>query len=185
LKDKTIRDKIENFRQYMIQEGAQYQKPTPLQLAEPPIIPPDIRPEPDWIKKVMQHLEFAELFASQTGADLPKAQMLAIDAAAKETGMDLHAYKYILPGIEPQETGYLTPTQIAERITKPGGREFRAHEINNFLAHFGHQVKDEKGIWHLTEKGRIFGKEIPVMRGSWSGKQIIWREEIIAAEKMG
>lgn len=141
--------------------------------------------EPDWVAKTLVHLDFAETFCERTGADLSKARMFALDAASRETGIDLGKYKFIIPGIEPQEEGYLTPTQIAERISKIGPREFSPHDVNKFLENRGYQVRDQDNRWCPTEKGIPLSKFIPIVRGSYSGDQLIWRQEIILIEKMG
>jgi len=139
----------------------------------------------EWIDKAKRHLDFAKMVATETGADLAIAQAMALDAASKEVGLDLGPYKFLIPGMADQERGFLTPTQIAVRISKPGGREFRPHEINTYLKQNGYQLQDEKGGWHATEKGQPFAKEIPVMKGTWTGRQVLWHESIIPASKMG
>jgi len=139
----------------------------------------------DWVAKTLVHLDFAETFCERTGADLAKARMFALDAASRETGIDLNKYKFIIPGIEPQEEGYLTPTQIAERISKTGPREFTPMDVNKFLENKGYQLRDLDNRWCPTEKGKPLSKFIPIVRGSFSGDQLIWRQEIILIEKMG
>lgn len=180
VKDDKIKDRLIEFQKWAIDvlgKNSTVRPPMPM----PALLTSG---EPDWSQKVLKYLEFADLFAAQTGADLPRARVLALDAACKEIGVDLHSFKSIIPGIATQEAGYLTPTQIAERISKPGNRQFSGHEVNTFLYNRGYQEKDDKGAWHPTEKGKVFSKEIPWMRGSASGMQVLWREEIIQLEKM-
>lgn len=175
--------RLKQFREWQISKMSQPSKMTqPLSLPAPES--ERAKQLPDWVSKVMQHLEFADLFASQVGADKSRARMFALDAAAKETGVNLHTYKSLIPGVVSQEKGYITPTQIADRITRPE-RTFTAFNVNKYLENNGYQLRDETMKWQPTEKGEPYTLKIPWTKGSESGLQVLWHERIIPDSKMG
>jgi hypothetical protein len=192
LKDDATRERLLEFRRFIIEQVIENrttiennnQKPVTKPLALPAPERETAKPLPDWISKVMQHLEFADLFAAHTQSDLTRARMFALDAASKETGINLHAYKSLIPGVVSQEKGYLNPTQIADRITRPE-RTFTAFNVNKYLENHGYQLRDENAKWQPTEKGEPYTIKIPWTKGSESGLQVLWHERIIAESKMG
>ena len=181
IKNPVTKKRFGAYKKWQIEK---MNKPRALTLALPAPERETAKPLPDWISKVMQHLEFADLFAAHTQSDLTRARMFALDAASKETGINLHAYKSLIPGVVSQEKGYLNPTQIADRITRPE-RTFTAFNVNKYLENHGYQLRDENMKWQPTEKGEPYTIKIPWTKGSESGLQVLWHERIIAESKMG
>lgn len=137
--------------------------------------------------KIEFHLQAAETIATELGISLPQARMIALDQAGKELNLDLHRYKILIPGgMEHFDPAYLTPTQIAIRISKPHGRQFTSWNVNKYLQNHGYQVKDSfTDRWAPTDKGRRHSKEIAVVTRTWSGDQLLWHEDIIRDSLIG
>jgi prophage antirepressor-like protein len=100
------------------------------------------------------------------------------------------ASPHLLPGLEiaAKEMGilqaakedFLTPTQLADRLTELTGEKFSCQSVNSRLALKGFQAKDKKG-WKLTQAGEEFGVRKPFSssNSNFSGWQILWKESIV------
>ena len=87
-------------------------------------------------------------------------------------GVSFDSIRDLLPAAT-HDTGYMTVTQIGEKIGKS------AKETNLLLA--GHSLQHKEGkVWRLDEAGKEYGEEIPYTASSGhSGYQIKWNEKIL------
>ena len=97
----------------------------------------------------------------------------AIELVCVNRNCNLDGLKAILPPAE-HEIGYMTPTQIGERL---GG--LKAHNVNLLLAANGYQVKNGKKGWRLTDKGKEFAEAFSWSKYGHSDYQIKWNDKII------
>lgn len=154
-KDPAIQDKIIDFQVWAIEKLHSIIKGTE---APARAIPEDAR----------EYLKFARIFHEETGVSLGIAQAFAL----KEAG--LSSWQQLLPASD-VPTGYLTPTDIGNRI----GRS--AREVNMWLYQRGYQNKgQEEGEWRLTDKGKEHAEEFPFYRNGHAGYQIKWKQSVFA-----
>ena len=87
-------------------------------------------------------------------------------------GVSFDTIKDLLPAAQ-HDTGFLTATQIGEKIGKS------AKETNLLMAGLGLQHKEGKE-WRLDDAGREYGEVIPYTADSGhSGYQIKWNEKVV------
>ncbi|MCL6558099.1 MAG: hypothetical protein K6U74_04715 [Firmicutes bacterium] len=129
-----------------------------------------------WTERAEQHLRFAKALAETSGVKPGIALAAAIDAAEKEIGRSLEAYKRLLPPAD-HETAYLTASDIGQRFN------LTAVKVNKLLQQLGliEQREDAKGrkVWRLTERGKEYGEEFPFVRNGHSGYQVKWNERVL------
>lgn len=94
-----------------------------------------------------------------------------------ETGIDLTAFKREVRTDDLEKT--LTPTDLGKLLEKP----ISAVKMNVALERAGLQVRNEKGKWELTDKGKSFAKLMPV---AVHGNNVIveqyairWRQSVL------
>lgn len=101
----------------------------------------------------------------------------AMQMISKSYGVDMEPVKALLPSED--VPSYLTPTRIAERVgilNKKGTANAQA--VNKMLETMGLQKKESDG-WHLLEKGRAYGEEMPFVNNGHSGYRINWSEKVL------
>ena len=118
-----------------------------------------------------QEMDMAKTLSSMTGVKEGIAYAVAIERAEQKTGEDFASYKQLLPAAK-NETGFLNPTQIGERIG------VKARRANQLLLEKGLQAKIDKE-WRVTDEGKKYGEEMPYTRNGHSGYQIRWNESVL------
>ena len=134
-----------------------------------------------WSSVAMEHINFANLLSQHSGITDPGMCLaIGIREAEKATGVDLTAYKKLIPPAQAtNQEEYFT----AGRIGKEVGRT--AREVNRYLETTGFLYQAEDGTYYLTNKGSEYGKLFPGAFGSGHcGYFIMWRRSIIAAARM-
>lgn len=78
------------------------------------------------------------------------------------------------------EEDYLTPTQIADRLSELTEEKYSAQSVNSRLALKGLQIKEKKE-WRLTQAGDKYGVRKPFTspNSNYSSWQILWKESVI------
>lgn len=116
---------------------------------------------------VREALKVARIISEETGVSLPIAQSFALEKVGAAE------WQKLLPAtIMP--SGYLTPTDIGNRIGKT------ARQVNLWLYNNKLQEQDAaSGDWRLTEAGRMHAEEFPFTRNGHSGYQIKWRDSVL------
>ena len=107
----------------------------------------------------------------------------AMQMISKSYGVDMEPVKALLPSED--VPSYLTPTKIAERagiLNKKGTANAQA--VNKMLETMGLQKKESDG-WHLLEKGKAYGEEMPFVNNGHSGYRINWSEKVLGLFEEG
>lgn len=99
------------------------------------------------------------------------AMAKAISLVEKYNQFDLSEIKSLAPSTT-EETGYLNPTQIGEKLGSSN------RKVNKALRDLGYQYK-ENDEWHLTELGKKYGEKFPYENNGHSGYQIRWNREVV------
>lgn len=160
LKNKEARAAMIRFQRWVPELIQKYRKK---EIVQVPAENPD--------RMIKSELGTAKMLAEATGRDVTAFQAIALERCG---------LKDYVPALQPPvqygETGWLTPTAIAERC----GCDLSARNINHYLYNKGYQVP-EGGLWRLTEKGRPFGEEYVFEATSKHREiRIRWRESILA-----
>ena len=107
------------------------------------------------------------------------ALAVSMNLVGEAYGVDMAPCKALLPAAE--EVSYLNASGVAERIgLKCKTGKPNAAAANQLLAERGLQEKRGKD-WHLTEKGKAYGKTKNNERGGHSGYQIMWSDKVLTA----
>ena len=138
-------------------------------------------PGEGWSAIAIGHLNFAKEIARQN-PEMDPGMCLAVGIrqAERATGMDLSAYKKLIPPAPGQyQEEYLTATAIGREI----GRT--AQEVNRYLQKWGYVYRGEDDVLYMTNLGADYGK---VFAGAFdsghNGYFIKWKRTIIAAARM-
>lgn len=163
LKNPEARATIIRFQRWVPELIQRYRKH---EIAEVrPQDPPTIRLLSDDVREA---LKVARIISEETGISLPIAQSFALEKVGAGD------WQKLLPAAT-MPTGYLTPTDIGNRIG------YSARQVNLWLYNNKLQVKDatNRDEWRLTEAGKQYAEEFPFTRNTHSGYQIKWRESIL------
>jgi len=156
-KNPDIEDKIVQFQQWGIE--------TLTGIVNGEIVPVPARLLSDDVREA---LKVARIISEETGVSLPIAQSFALEKVGAAE------WQKLLPAsIMP--SGYLTPTDIGNRIGKT------ARQVNLWLYNNKLQEQDSNisGEWRLTEAGKMHAEEFPFTRHGHSGYQIKWRDSVL------
>ncbi len=116
---------------------------------------------------VREALKVARIIHEETGVSLPIAQSFALEKVGAGD------WQKLLPAAT-MPTGYLTPTDIGNRVG------YTARQVNLWLYNNKLQIQDsEIGDWRLTEAGKQHAEEFPFTKNNHSGYQIKWRNSIL------
>lgn len=129
------------------------------------------------IGKTAESIE--KVFAVKHGMALA----MAMQMVGESYGVDVAPLKGLLPAED--VPSYLTPTKIAERagiLNKKGTANAQA--VNKMLETMGLQKKESDG-WHLLEKGKAYGEEMPFVNNGHSGYRINWSEKVLGLFEEG
>jgi hypothetical protein len=153
-KNPDIEDKIVQFQQWAIETltGIVTGETVPARL-----LSDDVR----------EALKVARIIHEETGVSLPIAQSFALEKVGAAD------WQKLLPAAT-MPSGYLTPTDIGNRIGKT------ARQVNLWLYNNKLQEQDvTSGDWRLTEAGKMHAEEFPFTRNGHSGYQIKWRDSVL------
>ena len=120
-----------------------------------------------------QHLKVAKLFSEARNADYSVMVAVAITETEKDTGRSLQEYQKLLPPVEVNEIGYLTPTRLAEVCGYRSNQQ-----INKLLEMMGYQEKRGKD-WFAIGEGISHSKMYPYNNKGHTGFQIKWKESVV------
>lgn len=153
-KNPDIEDKIVQFQQWAIE--------TLTGIVTGETVPARLQSD-----DVREALKVARIISEETGVSLPIAQSFALEKVGAAD------WQRLLPAsIMP--SGYLTPTDIGNRIGKT------ARQVNLWLYNNKLQQQDVvSGDWRLTDAGRMHAEEFPFTRNGHSGYQIKWRDSVL------
>jgi prophage antirepressor-like protein len=156
LKNPAAKEAIIRFQRWVPELIQQYRKREILQVPA--------RPHSEDVREA---LKVARIISEETGVSLPIAQSFALEKVGAAE------WQKLLPAsIMP--SGYLTPTDIGNRIGKT------ARQVNLWLYNNKLQEQDVvSGDWRLTEAGRMHAEEFPFSRNGHSGYQIKWRDSVL------
>nr|WP_321349741.1 hypothetical protein [uncultured Methanoregula sp.] len=163
-KNPDIEDKIVQFQQWAIETL------TGIVKGDDTAIPSRLLSE-----DVREALKVARIIHEETGVSLPIAQSFALEKAGAGD------WQKLLPAAT-MPTGYLTPTDISNRL----GGCYSAAQVNKWLYNNRLQVRDSvTEEWRLTEAGKMHAEEFPFTRNGHSGYQIKWRDSILHLMNIG
>lgn len=159
LKNPEARERILRFQRWVPELIQRYRKKEIVQVHEPArLLSDDVR----------EALKVARIISEETGVSLPIAQSFALEKVGAGD------WQKLLPAAT-MPSGYLTPTDIGNRIGKS------ARQVNLWLYNNRFQVRDDVGgDWRLTEAGKMHAEEFPFTRNNHSGYQIKWRDSILS-----
>lgn len=136
-----------------------------------------------WSSVAIEHLNFAKgLMQHNPSLDPAMCMAIGIKQAEKATGMDLSAYKKLIPpSAASDQEEYITATQIGREI----GEFRRAEGVNRYLEMNGYLFRDTGNNLLLTEKGAKYGK---LFAGAFDsghcGYYVKWKRSIIHDAKI-
>lgn len=157
-----IRDKIIRFRRWMTETVGKVLD------QKIPTVPAQLTPG----QIAMDYLNIGHAMHTLYGVPLGIAGAVSINLAEDASGMDLTAYKRILPPAPEVDTPYLNATQIGARVG------LSAAAVNRFLSIQGLIYMGEKG-WRMTKEGHEYGGSFPYARNGHTDYQIRWKESVL------
>lgn len=111
------------------------------------------------------------MIAAVPGVKPAMAAAVALNIIEAETGMNLDAFRAVLPrNSEPMAT--LNSTGLGALIHEP------AVTTNRLLERMGLQKRNARGEWELTDAGKRHGEAFPYTNGRHSGYQILWKHSV-------
>ncbi len=111
------------------------------------------------------------MIAAVPGVKPAMAAAVALNIIEQETGMNLDAFRAVLPrNSEPMAT--LNSTGLGALIHEP------AVTTNRLLERMGLQKRNARGEWELTDAGKQHGEAFPYTNGRHSGYQILWKHSV-------
>jgi hypothetical protein len=143
----------------------------------------EIAVKEDWSSVAISHIRLAKEIAAQNPSlDSGMCLAIGIRQAEKATGMDLSAYKRLIPPAPVQfQEEYITASQIAREL----GNNRTAIEVNRYLHKWGFLYQSDDGTYYLTNAGAEHGKVFPgAFNSGHNGYYIKWKRSIISAAKM-
>jgi len=120
----------------------------------------------------VDYLNIGHAMHTLYGVPLGIAGVVSLNLAEDASGMDLTAYKRILPPAPEVDTPYLNATQIGARVG------LSAAAVNRFLSIQGLIYMGEKG-WRMTKEGHEYGGSFPYARNGHTDYQIRWKESVL------
>ena len=155
IKDKAHQDRVISFQKWAIETLSK------IISGETVTIPARTHSE-----DVREALKVARIISEETGVSLPIAQSFALEKVGAAE------WQKLLPATM-MPSGYLTPTDIGNRIGKT------ARQVNLWLYNNKLQEQDNNGDWRLTDPGKMHAEEFPFTRHGHSGYQIKWRDSVL------
>ena len=152
------------------------------------------------VNEVMsRYMESARTAAREMGVPLDLAMAKALVLAGRDLHMDLTGYSRLLPAATTASThppaqlpagvfvsdGYLSASEIAQRMNARNGGELRGKDINKFLKNYGLLYKNEEGRWCMTDLGAQYGRIFPFAASSGHVDYFIrWKPEVMQVSGM-
>ena len=173
---KEVQERILKFQNWAT-ETVEEKMQTKLPIKE------EIAVKEDWSSVAISHIRLAKEIAAQNPSlDSGMCLAIGIRQAEKATGMDLSAYKRLIPPAPVQfQEEYITASQIAREL----GNNRTAIEVNRYLHKWGFLYQSDDGTYYLTNAGAEHGKVFPgAFNSGHNGYYIKWKRSIISAAKM-
>lgn len=194
VEDKKLGERIGDFQDFatkLVQKEMQVQAKLPVH--------EDAHPSGTVNEVMSRYMESARTAAREMGVPLDLAMAKALVLAGRDLHMDLTGYSRLLPAATTAPTrpparlpagvfvsdGYLSASEIAQRMNARNGGELRGKHINKFLKNYGFLYKNEEGRWCMTDLGAQYGRIFPFAASSGHVDYFIrWKPEVMQVSGM-
>lgn len=161
-------DIVLNFKAELVDRSYKMRE---ILLNRPPKAPP---PVADMVSDVGATADSIQATFAGVKRGIALSQVIDIVGSFKK--FSLENLKQLLPPTE-HDTGFLNASQVREKLSLDKGT-VAARRANVLLAEKAWQVKEGRD-WRLTDKGTLYGEEMPYTRHGHSGYQIRWNVSVL------